>query len=284
MVFCTYKHHTRKMLDIKNDMKTIYRCLPTQLQRSVREIYCFNKKLMYVILGRIIFYQNLNKYYNQNPPENFKIKIKNMYPMFYDRFGNASEVDSHYFLQDIMVARQIRVRNPQIHYDIGSRVDGFISHLLCFRDDVVMIDIRPLPYEIEGLRFIRADATTLDGIEDNSLESLSSLHVIEHFGLGRYGDPVDPWACFKALRSMERVIQGGGYLYISVPVGNEEKVCFDGHRIFRPETIVGSLPLLTLEEFICIKDMRINKFVDLVECSEFDYGDYSCGIFIFRKL
>ncbi len=77
----------------------------------------------------------------------------------------------------------------------------------------------------------------MEGIEDNSLESLSALCSLEHFGLGRYGDPIDPEACFKAFKSIQRVMKSGGRAYISVPVGKSDKLAFNAHRIFRPETI-----------------------------------------------
>ena len=106
---------------------------------------------------------------------------------------------------------------------------------------VTMIDIRPLPEKIEGLKFIQADATNLDGIADNSIKSLSSLCAPEHFGLGRYGDPIAPDACFKAMKSMQRVLQRGGYLYCAVPVGETSCVAFNAHRIFNSIKSLSSL-------------------------------------------
>jgi hypothetical protein len=72
---------------------------------------------------------------------------------------------------------------------------------------VTVIDIRPLTSTVEGLTFMQADATDLAGIQDDSVESLSSLHAVEHFGLGRYGDPVEPDACFRAMQALVRVLQ-----------------------------------------------------------------------------
>ena len=117
---------------------------------------------------------------------------------------------------------------------------------------VTMIDIRPLPQKIEGLIFIQADATNLDGISDMSIISLSALCSPEHFGLGRYGDPVDPEACFEALKSMQRVLAPGGHLYIAVPVGDKSGVAFNAHRIFTPEIISETVNELRLEDFAVV--------------------------------
>jgi hypothetical protein len=101
---------------------------------------------------------------------------------------------------------------------------------------VTVVDTRPLPVSIEGFTFIQDGATTLSSFDDASVESLSCLHALEHFGLGRYGDPVDPDAPFKALRSFEWVLKPAGRLYLGVPIGRE-RLEFNGHRIFGPSTV-----------------------------------------------
>lgn len=110
-----------------------------------------------------------------------------------------------YLIQDLWAAAKIFEDGYNgKHYDIGSRVDGFITHLLAFGKKVVLVDIRPLPYYIKNLSFIQADATDLSEFEDNSIFSMSALCSLEHFGLGRYGDPIDPNACFKAIKAIQR--------------------------------------------------------------------------------
>lgn len=135
--------------------------------------------------------------------------MENLHVILSDWNGDAGTLD-YYFWQDLWAAKKIFQRRPSQHLDIGSRIDGFVAHVLSFMP-VTMIDVRPLSEseKVEGLNFIQADATNLENIPDNSLESLSSLCAPEHFGLGRYGDPVDAQACFKAMKSMQRVTGGG---------------------------------------------------------------------------
>jgi len=102
---------------------------------------------------------------------------------------------------------------------------------------VKVIDVRPLKSRIKGLDFIQADATELKGIKSNSIKSLSSLHAVEHFGLGRYTDPIGPDSWKKAINSLERVLAKGGKLYFSVPIG-KERLNFNAHRVFDPQTIL----------------------------------------------
>ena len=118
---------------------------------------------------------------------------------------------------------------------------------------VTIVDIRPLVSNIEGLTFLQDDATKLSTVPSNSIASLSSLHVAEHFGLGRYSDPVDPQAYFRFMESLARVLTPGGRLYFSVPLG-KEKVEFNAHRVFNPNTILDRFSGLRLQSFSYVGD------------------------------
>lgn len=80
---------------------------------------------------------------------------------------------------------------------------------------------------------------------------------MEHFGLGRYGDPIDPQAWENALKSFQRILAPKGNLYISVPVGKVNKVCFNAHRVFTPQTIIETLDLMEIVEFSYISGFDI---------------------------
>ncbi|MBQ9434007.1 MAG: DUF268 domain-containing protein [Synergistaceae bacterium] len=220
------------------------------ITRAIVRAFKQPHKLFHIIKNPHIVYRFLRdmKTYNSlNTRPEFQASFKNLYPCLHDWDSNAGSL-GYYFWQDLWAARKIFQLRPSEHYDIGSRVDGFIAHVLSFMS-VTMIDIRPLPQKVEGLKFIQADAANLDGIADNSLVSLSSLCAPEHFGLGRYGDPVDPEACFAAMKSMQRVLAHGGHLYIAVPVGDRNAVAFNAHRIFTPELVAETMNELKLEDF-----------------------------------
>ena len=137
------------------------------------------------------------------------------------------------------------------------------------------------------MNFIQADATNLEGIADGSIISLSSLCAPEHFGLGRYGDPVDPEACFAAMKSMQRVLAPGGHLYIAVPVGDESGVAFNAHRIFKPELVIETMNELKLEDFSVIDHSQYIEHLSLDEFHARRVGiSYSAtvdGLFEFVK-
>lgn len=243
--------------------------------------YCIYTRSKHKMSGRH-FRGDMKLYEYRNVSKDFVIDKKNNMPMLYDYYASAGKVDGHYFLQDLYFARKVieNINPDEKHFDIGSRVDGFISHLLVAKQKVVQMDVRPLNIKLAGLEFRWADATNLDGIEDGSINSISSLHAIEHFGLGRYGDEIDPDAWKKILASMKRVMKQGGKLYLSVPVGNEQKICFNAHRIFSPQTIINELTDMKLLSWAYVHDGRIIEGKDV---SRSKLGSYDCGMFIFEK-
>jgi SAM-dependent methyltransferase len=219
------------------------------------------------------------EYSRKNTYPTFRSRLSDLCLCLSDVADSAGHVSGHYFHQDLYVARKIFISCPEKHVDIGSRLDGFISHLLTFRN-VDVIDIRPLNSEVRGLCFIQSDATTLANFENDSVLSLSSLHAAEHFGLGRYGDPIDPEACFKFMASLERVLAPGGRLYFSTPLGRE-RLEFNAHRVFAPSTILSAFPKLKLVSFSHVGDD--GKFYSDTCPEDVETADYSCGIFEFTK-
>ncbi len=243
------------------------------------EIYCCN----YGLYDKTFFQKDRECYSLLNQRDTFRIDDSILSPMVKDRYENGGSVSS-YFWQDLWAAQLIFSNQPEEHYDIGSRLDGFIAHVLSFGISVNMIDIRPLPMKIPGLQTIVDDATDMKQFEDNSIGSLSALCSLEHFGLGRYGDPVDPEACFKCFDAIQKKMKRGGKIYISVPIG-KERLEFNAHRIFNASTIKECFCMCRLLEFSCTADGEIERNVEL---NQYD-NDVSrkgdrFGLFYFEKI
>ncbi len=210
----------------------------------------------------------------------FPLKFFQTYPMYFDRYDKAGEVPRHYFYQDLWAAQKVYRSKVKVHYDIGSRVDSFISHCLVFCK-VIMLDIRPLSYKIKNLEFIQADCMNMSNIKSNSIQSISTLHVFEHFGLGRYGDPIDPLGYQKAIKELVRVTKKGGNIYFGTPIG-KQRLEFNAHRVFNPLYIVKLFKGCKLIDFSAVDDN--NNFVEKAKPKDFVKSDFSCGLFHFRKL
>lgn len=157
-------------------------------------------------------------------------------PILGEHRGQAGSVGDDYFAIDLWAARQVMKVRPERHLDVGSRLDGFVAHVLTFAE-VDVVDIRPLSTSVKGLTFVRADGRVLEEIPDGEYDLVSSLHAIEHFGLGRYGDEIDPEGHLKAVDAFMRVLKPGGHLLLAFPAGNDE-VLFNAQRLLNCQQIL----------------------------------------------
>jgi SAM-dependent methyltransferase len=219
------------------------------------------------------------EYRARGTQDHFRIRARDLHPIVDEYDIDAGTASGHYFHQDIWAARKIYARRPARHVDVGSRIDGFIAHLLVFMD-VEVVDVRRLRSTMDGLRFVQGDGTRMGPFADGSLESISSLHAIEHFGLGRYGDPIDPNAYQTAIHSLVRVLRPGGHLYLSVPIG-AERLEFNAQRVFAPQTVLDSSSALRLLSFSAVDDE--GNLVPDCDPQMFRGAQYACGLFEFTK-
>ena len=197
--------------------------------------------------------------------------------------GSAGIAKGHYFHQDLIVAQSIYKNNPKRHIDVASRIDGFVAHVASFRK-LEILDVRPLPSsEHENIKFIQADFTKATNI--GHTDSLSCLHALEHFGLGRYSDPIDINGHINGIKNMINMISKGGRLYVSVPVSTREGVHFNALRVFSVKSI-PDLPIIkknmALERFDFVDD---NGELFVKENINKSFGDinFGCGIYTFLR-
>ncbi len=232
------------------------------------------RALLFSFPRYIEFIKDRGKYSKMEGAE--RINLLDIYPCIHDKTQTTS-FDSHYFYQDIWAFQRIFKSKVNYHVDIGSRVDfvGFLTTIT----KVTFIDIRPLKVTLENFESIEGDILSLP-FKDNSVESLSCLHVAEHIGLGRYGDLLNPQGTKKATKELSRVLAPGGNLYFSVPVGNP-RLCFNAHRIHSPEQILDYFDDLDLIEVSGINDNGI--FTQKIDIKRLSNCYYGCGLFWFKK-
>jgi len=232
-------------------------------------------KLLYSVPRYIGFVKDLIKYSRIKGRE--KISLLDLCPRIHDK-TKTTRFDRHYFYQDIWAFRRIYESKIDHHIDVGSRVDfvGFLSSVT----KVTFVDIRPIETTLKNLESIKGDILALP-FKDNSISSLSCLHVAEHVGLGRYGDSLDPFGTKKACKELSRVLAKGGNLYFSLPIG-KPRLCFNAHRIHSSKQILQYFDGLKLVEFSGIDDNGI--FKENIDINAFEEADYACGLFWFKKL
>lgn len=227
-----------------------------------------------VVPGAVRFMRDRRAY--RTLPGAEPLRLRDTFPKLADRLP-TTPYDSHYLFQDTWAAQRVAEFAPERHVDVGSRVD--YACFLTAVTKVAFVDIRPLTAPIEGLEPIEGSILDLP-FEDQSLPSVSCLHVVEHIGLGRYGDPLDPLGSRKAIAELQRVVAPGGQLLFATPVGRP-RVCFNAHRVHDPRELRELFGELELVEFAGVDDG--GEFRRHRRPEDFAGEFYACGMFRLQR-
>ena len=235
---------------------------------------CDPLRMLRAFPGYLGFFHDWFRYVRMEGAE--PLKIIDSYPRIHEKTA-TTDFDPHYFYQSVWAFKKIVDSHVNEHVDVGSQIDlvGFLSAICA----VTFFDIRPLKAYIEHLHPRKGTILSLP-LANNTVGSLSCLHVAEHIGLGRYGDPLDPAGTKKACRELARVLARHGNLYFSTPVGRP-RVCFNAHRIHSPQQILEYFHDLNLKELSCVDDH--GRFRKHVEQTTLEQSDHACGLFHFTK-
>ncbi len=188
--------------------------------------------------------------------------------------------DTHYIYHTAWAARKVKEIDPDFHIDISSSL--YFSSIVSAFKTVKFYDYRPAKLNLSGLSSSSANLSKLH-FEDNSVESISCMHTVEHIGLGRYGDPIEPEGDITAAHELARVVADGGSLLFVVPVG-KPRIQFNAHRIYSYDMVLEMFPTLTLKEFSLIPDNALDHGIIYNATKEqSDRQHYGCGCFWFTK-
>lgn len=156
-------------------------------------------------------------------------------PVITDFTSSAGNSRGCYFHQDLIAAQKIFAVSPNKHIDVGSRIDGFVANVASFRE-IEVFDIRPYGGKLApNIKFVQADlmCSNLESYSD----SVSCLHALEHFGLGRYGDTISIDGHIIGFSNIMNLLTRGGRAYLSYPVSACEVIEFNSQRIFTLSSI-----------------------------------------------
>jgi SAM-dependent methyltransferase len=209
----------------------------------------------------------------------FEVRWEDRFPCLEDRTATTL-FDRHYIYHPAWAARILARTRPESHADISSTL--YFATLVAAFLPVKFYDFRPADLELSNLACERADLMDLP-FASGSVKSLSCMHVVEHIGLGRYGDPLDPEGDRKAMGELQRVLQPGGSLLFVAPVG-QSRLQFNAHRIYSYEQIISEFSGLVLEEFTLIPE-HFSDGAPILHASPKRVAQerYGCGCFWFKK-
>lgn len=220
------------------------------------------------------------KFRNLDKQRRFGLSWFDRYPVLYDKTKKTG-FDRHYVYHTSWAARALKEINPSLHVDISSSLyfAGIVSAFV----PMEFYDYRPADIYLDNLESKQGDLMHLP-FADNSVQSLSCMHVVEHIGLGRYGDPLDPEGDMKAIRELKRVLAPNGSLLFVVPIGGMARIQFNAHRIYTYQQICDYFSDLELKEFALIPESGsrggLIRNADPKLANEERYG---CGCFWFIK-
>lgn len=195
-----------------------------------------------------------------------------------DEATDSLGFEPHYTYHPAWAARILARTRPERHVDIGSTI-AFITTVSAFVP-IDYYEFRPPRLRLDGLTVGHANLLGLP-FADGSIASLSCMHTIEHVGLGRYGDPVDPDGDVRAARELSRVLAPGGDLLFVVPVGRR-RIRFNANRVYDYPSAVALFPGLELVQWSLILEDG-SGMVDDPEPNVVRSQNEGCGCFWFRK-
>jgi SAM-dependent methyltransferase len=225
----------------------------------------------------LLFKSDISDYQKLNNTGRFPINNQDLLPCLNDK-TKQTFFDTHYIYHPAWAARILKNINPNKHIDISSTL-SFCSVISAFIP-TEFYDYRPADIRLSNLVSTSADLTALPFI-DNSIESLSCMHTIEHIGLGRYGDKLAPDGDLIAINELKRVLKKSGNLLIVTPVG-KPRLQFNAHRIYSYEMILSHFQGFKLKDFSLVTDSGI--FNSPSNSNDVENQSYGCGCFWFEKL
>lgn len=199
-----------------------------------------------------------------------------LYYIFGQR-NKKSTYDLHYVTQSWWGCKRIGDANVEVHYDFSSSIP-FVANLSALKK-VCYHEYNPPTLSLPNIQVLSSDLLKLN-YGDASLNSISCFHVLEHIGLGRYGDILAPDGYLIAINELKRVCSIGGRIYITVPVGRDS-IYVNAHRVFDADKFSRNFTGFSLVEFSCVLDD--GRLLENVEVNIVNYEKYALGMFCFEK-
>ena len=170
----------------------------------------------------------LNGFYDKKLVDSMIKKIKNKGTSYY----GESDKELYTLLERINI-------EGKVVGIIGSTQPWYEAITLSYGGKPVTIEYSKLKTDDDRLTLLTVEEFYKDPTKFDVIFSISSF---EHDGLGRYGDPINPFGDFEAMLKMQDILKDDGLLFLAVPIGSDT-IFWNAHRIYGeyrfPKLIAG---------------------------------------------
>ncbi|MGH7890570.1 MAG: DUF268 domain-containing protein, partial [Thermodesulfobacteriota bacterium] len=141
---------------------------------------------------------------------------------------------------------------------IGSTIPWYESMILAYGGQCTTIDYNKIVSEDP-----RIQTMTVEEYEQNpqKFDVILSISSLEHDGLGRYGDPINPNGDLETMFKMKRMLSKEGFLILAVPVG-KDAIYWNAHRVYgalRLPLLFGNWQVVDSRGFVQ-SDLDVNGY------------------------
>jgi hypothetical protein len=212
--------------------------------------------------------------------ERFELSNEAIWPIL-NEDTDQTGFDRHYVYHPAWACRVLRRTRPALHHDFSSTLN-FIAMASAWVP-ITFCDYRPAALQLDGVA-TRCENLTQLSFADDSLDSVSCMHVLEHIGLGRYGDVLDYDGDLKAVAELTRVVRVGGDLLIVLPLGRTARIQFNAHRIYTWGAVLEMFrDRFDLVESALIPEQPNLGLVYSPDASLLNTQTLGCGCFWYKK-
>jgi hypothetical protein len=155
--------------------------------------------------GAMCFQQT---FWDPNNIENLIQKVSSREPIGY--------LDTTAWLYQALDNHPIRGKSVVI---IGSEQPTYECVALGYEGNPTTIEYKKINCTHPGITTYTP--TEHDSLKDQVYDCCFSISSLEHDGLGRYGDPLNPYADIETMKRLKNLVRKDGLLFLSVPIGSD---------------------------------------------------------------
>jgi SAM-dependent methyltransferase len=245
----------------------------------VNVIKKISKLFLYFVLNGFYFLRDYISFASKKD-DRFDLAIGDFQPMLFDR-SSTTPFDKHYIYHVVWALGILEELDPKNHFDFSSSL--YFVTAASRISKIYFYDFRPANLQLRNIECQSGDLNDIK-LQDNSIHSVSCMHVVEHIGLGRYGDQLDKDGDLRAIAELRRIVAVGGILLFVVPIGRRAIIKFNANRIYTYRQIVSYFPEFDIVDFTLITDYGIDPhFISVATELDADAQSHGCGCFKLRK-